>query len=187
MDKRTFIALPVTISDSLKNQIRLLKDELKGMNVKWVETENMHLTLSFLGNTSLEQVKQIVLRVKEITSFYKAFPTRLKGLGAFKNVHNPQVLWIGIEADPTLELIYGDIQKVVDELGFDIESRPFKPHLTLGRVKSCSNDNNLKELFQKVAGKIDETFISNTIVYYESTLTPAGPVYKPISVFQLED
>lgn len=185
MDKRTFIALPVLLSQSLKKQAELIKNELKGLNVKWTEFENMHLTLAFPGNTSSAQVKDIRARLADITNLYHPFSVRLKGLGAFKSIHNPQVLWTGVEAEETLELIYGSIQKMIEGMGFTVEKRSFKPHLTLGRVKSFSANHNLEEVFEKNQATVDETFQSSEIIFYESILMPPGPVYKPISIHKL--
>lgn len=186
MVKRTFIAQSIKVSPVLKETTEVLKRDLKGTTVKWTELANMHLTLAFLGDTDLDQMNLISQKLKTITAVYRPFSIKLKGLGAFKSVNNPQVLWVGVEADDALGLLYRDVQKMTGDFGFATDNRSFKPHLTLGRVKSLSPSNNLKELFQEHSGKINEVFTADTIVYYESTLTPAGPVYKPISTYILK-
>lgn len=185
MVKRTFIAQTITVSSVLQEKAAILKRELQGITVKWTELSNMHLTLAFLGDTAPDQLNLISGELNKITSNYCSFTITLNGLGAFRSVSNPQVLWVGVEAEHVLGLLYRDIQKMIGNFGFATDDRTFKPHLTLGRVKSFSHSNNLKELYQEHSKELKYTFTADTIVYYESTLTPAGPVYNPISTHKL--
>jgi len=105
----------------------------------------------------------------------------------FKNISNPQVLWIGIDADNILEKIYHEIQNCAGSFGFEKDNRQYRPHLTLGRIKSFSAENNLKELCEKHSHQINETVDAETIIYYESILSPASPIYKPIQIYKLSD
>lgn len=185
MTKRTFIALVFTISDKLKNEIAEIRKNLRELNIRWVEFQNMHLTLSFLGETTGEQISQIKNNLENIVKNYNQFPVRLKKAGAFKSPSNPQVLWIGIEADEMLGYLYKDIQDLTEKSGFERDTRSFKPHLTIGRVKNFNRDHNLKEVLENQGAGISEIAVADSVVFFESILTSAGPVYKPIATYKL--
>lgn len=184
MLKRTFIALPVPVSEKLKNEIEFYKKNLQGLNIKWVEIKNLHLTLAFLGDTLPEQIIAIKEGLGKITSQHKPFAIKFTQAGAFKNLQNPQVLWIGLEANNSLRFIFSDIQKLIKSVGFVPENRPFKPHLTIGRVKSFTGENNLQS-FVNAREALKEVAMAKSVVFYESILMPAGPVYKDIEMYNL--
>lgn len=185
MSKRTFIALVFTISDKLKEDIAGIRRNLQDIQIKWVEFQNLHLTLSFLGDTSKEQIEKIMTRLEDLVKEYNQFPVRLRKAGSFKSFINPQVLWIGIEADEMLGYLYRDVQNLLATLGFEKDTRPFKPHLTIGRVKNYRPGHNLKTVLENQGTAINETAAAAAIVFYESTLTPEGPVYTPIRTYKL--
>ncbi|NJK94561.1 MAG: hypothetical protein HC905_06195, partial [Bacteroidales bacterium] len=83
--------------------------------------------------------------------------------GAFRSLKDPQVLWVGISSGKTLGLMYSEIQDLIEHAGFILDPRRFKPHLTIGRVKKCSSENNLIETVEKYTGIICETVCADTI------------------------
>lgn len=182
--KRTFIAQSIPLPESLKARITELRSKVQGVNVNWVELHNMHLTLAFLGDTSDEQIEYLRNALRELIPAFTQYKIRLKNTGVFRSLSHPQVLWIGIEAENTLLLLYREIQDVLANTGFEKDSRPFKPHLTIGRIKNFSTQNNLKEIVTTT--QIDETVYASTIVYYQSILKPSGPLYQPIESFSLK-
>ncbi len=184
MTKRTFIALPIPVTEKLNEETDFYKKNIHGLNIKWVETNNLHLTLAFLGDTSDQQIELIKSRLQEIVPKYQRFHIQLTYAGAFKSLANPQVLWLGIEAESILHEIYNDIKEMIQTAGFAPENRAFKPHLTIGRVKSFSRTHNLA-LVIKSREKFNEIVIADKIVFYDSILTQAGPVYKPIEKYGL--
>lgn len=184
--KRTFIAHIVHISDQLKEQIGEIKHNVKGLNMKWVELNNLHFTLAFLGDTMPEQISNVKEKLGVLTMKYPPFNIRLSHLGVFRNLRDPQVLWLGIEANKTLETIYYDVQKLIKDQGFKSESRPFSPHLTLGRVKNYLPYHNLQDVITQHGSAIHELTPVSTVVYFESILSSSGAVYNPIQTYQLQ-
>lgn len=184
MTKRTFIALPVPITEKLKEETDFYKKHVNGLNIKWVEMNNMHLTLAFLGDSSVQQIELVKKRLQEIVPKYYSFNIRLTRAGAFKSLHNPQVLWWGLEAGNVLQEIHNDIKEMIKDSGFEPENRSFKPHLTIGRIKNFSNTHNLAAVISS-RESLNEIVFADKIVFYESILMPAGPVYKPIEKYDL--
>lgn len=186
MPKRTFIALPVPASEKLIAETEFYRNNLEGLNVKWVEYKNLHITLAFLGDTSDDQITAIRQHLPSVVSGYSPFSLLLTCTGAFKSPQNPQVIWIGMEPAKTLDNLYRDIQQFIGNMGFERDNRPFRPHLTIGRIKGAAQSHNLPELI-KLSEGVNEKVITETIIFYESMLQPAGPVYKPIEVFNLKE
>ena len=181
---RLFIAIPLPqqIEELLGKIILSLKQTRA--NVKWVASNNIHLTLKFLGETDEKKVPHIIEDIKRAGSSCKAVNSRLEGLGGFPNLRKPRVIWAGLsEGVDTLAKIAGDIENGMEKLGFEKENRPFKSHLTLGRVK----DNfGMAELAKAIENyKLQpENFVLDKIVLFKSTLTPRGPIY--VRLFELE-
>lgn len=186
LTKRTFIAITMQVSENFLKAFARIRKDFQGANIKWVDPGNLHLTLSFLGNTTALQMEQIKNRLNSIVSIYQLIEIRLKGLGVFKDSHRPLVLWAGIEAAPSLDLLYQDIQELITSVGFKGDKKMFKPHLTLGRIKTIQGDNNLKDILYQYDQMIDETILAERIVYYESILGSTGPKYIPLQKYALK-
>ncbi|NJO69100.1 MAG: RNA 2',3'-cyclic phosphodiesterase [Bacteroidetes bacterium] len=163
MFERTFIAQHLSLSKDFLNIVDSFKRDLNGLDVKWVENHNLHLTLAFLGNTSDKQSQEIKAGLHVISQHFTTYEIRVSGLGAFRSLKDPQVLWVGISSGKTLGLMYSEIQDLIEHAGFILDPRRFKPHLTIGRVKKCSSENNLIETVEKYTGIICETVCADTI------------------------
>lgn len=183
--KRTFIAVKTELSKDNLLLYSEIKSKLKDSYINWVAADNMHLTLFFLGDTPEEQIPLILKELKISLSETKSFSFLLKGLGIFRNMHDPRVIWVGIENDNDLKKNKINIDKVLQKLGYKTEDREFKPHLTLGRIKNIKQKDSLRDLVEKYRDfTFQEIFVSE-VVFYESTLTPKGPIYKEIQKFKL--
>lgn len=185
MSKRTFAAIKVKPEGKLAETIQLINSELQNEKMKWVEFENIHITLHFFGETSIESIPDITESFKEIAQQFEPFQLRLSNLGVFKNLRRPRVLWVGIEPNDTIEQLYDTIQSNVAELGFDTDSRGFRPHLTLARIKFVDNLRKFRKLITQYADTHFQSVDVNEFTFYESKLTPQGPIYTPIETFTL--
>ncbi len=160
-------------------------------DVRWVTPERLHLTLKFLGSVPKEKVPEIEEVLRGIANNCLHFAIRLDGIGAFPSTRRPQTVWLGLGGDTAaLSTLADRIEAAVEPLGFARERRPFRPHLTLGRVRSSRGLRDLAtELEQratetsagiaKVEWRIDE------IALIRSDLKPTGPVYTELSRFPL--
>ncbi|MFH1823644.1 MAG: RNA 2',3'-cyclic phosphodiesterase [Candidatus Firestonebacteria bacterium] len=125
---RLFIG--IKLSDLLKKEISKVCEVLKGSNsdVKWIEIDNIHLTLKFLGEVKEEKLTDILDYIEEVVKNNPPFIFEIRGVGAFPNVKRPRVVWIGI-SNGKEDII--NIGKSLDEklhkIGFKNESREFNP------------------------------------------------------------
>ncbi|OFX90137.1 MAG: 2'-5' RNA ligase [Bacteroidetes bacterium GWF2_33_16] len=183
--KRTFVAVKSVLSEENFKLFSNIKSNLRDSTVNWVDTENMHLTLFFLGATNEEQIPVICRHLKEELENTTSFSFSLKGLGVFKSLLDPRILWIGIENADKLKVIKEKIDKALIKLDFKVEDREFKPHLTIGRIKYLKKENELENLLDRFTEyKFQEIEVAE-VVFYESILTNKGPVYKVIEKIHL--
>jgi len=177
---RCFIA--VELPPEARSELGRLADLLRraGANVKWVRPENAHFTLKFLGEVPEEAVPHIAESLDEEVRTAAPFEMSFSSLDVFPGWRYPRVLWVGLDGagDKAADLV-SRVEKAVKKHGFDPETRAFKAHLTLGRVKSRKNTENLREL--AAAAKITPVSVRfSSITFFKSDLTPSGPVYTPL-------
>jgi len=98
-------------------------------------TENMHLTLKFLGDISPENVNLLTQMLRAEAEFCRSFDMQIGGLASFPNLKRPRVIYIGIQAPVVLEALYNGIESASRRLGYESDERSFSPHLTIGRAK----------------------------------------------------
>lgn len=166
----------------IKIQERLRKT-IKG-DIRWVRPEGIHLTLKFFGYVYQSDVANISLVVKNNVAGMKALTLNVRNLGAFPTVTRPRVLWLGIDGD-TEALI--SLQAKTDtgfhEYGFKKEERPFRPHLTLARVKEPKELVGLAEAVKKNEDYVAGSFTVNGLTLFKSDLRPTGALYTKLSDF----
>ena len=180
---RTFIAIEIDPphKQKLTNLISTLKQS--DSEVKWVNGTQMHLTLKFLGNIEETKVQEISDALTSIANSTREFTITLSNIGTFPNVKRPRVIWIGIDKGKNeLKLLAGQIETELEKLGFPKETRDFKSHLTLGRVRSPKNLKNLTKLLTEVSFQSESAIKINKLILFQSTLTPKGAIYKKITL-----
>jgi RNA 2',3'-cyclic 3'-phosphodiesterase len=106
-----------------------------GPDVRWVDESKLHLTLKFLGEQSETLVAPLSAALDHAAARSRELDLQLGAIGAFPNFRRPRVVWVGVAPDPKLELLHHDIEVACDGLGLSIDGRPFRPHVTLGRVE----------------------------------------------------
>lgn len=177
---RAFIA--VDLDPALKAAVQDLIRALEGTRaeVRWTKPGGYHLTLKFLGEIDEPTVERVKAVLRAAASRHKAFPLRLHGTGAFPGERGPRVLWLGIEAGPELTALQSDLEAALEAEGFLREGRPFKPHLTLGRVKG---PDRLDKVMAELAKHADDDLGGMTAVkvaLFESRLRPDGAEYHVV-------
>jgi len=185
MNKRLFLAinLPQQIKEQIFDLVLKLQKANKNKPIKWVEKDNFHLTLHFLGDTPEEKIPNIAQTLKPIIADFKILDLKLSNsISAFPDLSNPKVIFlelIELNGKQTLKL-QRKIGEALEGLGFKIDSRPFRLHLTLGRVK-------FKSSIQIPDFQLPSTnFQINSIELIESQLTPNGSIYSIITKFALK-
>jgi 2'-5' RNA ligase len=183
--KRIFIAIKVEPDEILMKMISAFKSGLSGENIKWTSPDNIHITLVFLGDTEEKQIRIISDILKEGCEGFRKFELMIRGTGVFKSINDPSVIWAGIEPSERFIKLYELIMSGLKTTGVLQEERPFKPHLTLGRIKHAKQITDLKKLFEIYGDvEIQKVFV-NEVILFESILLQTGPLYKPISKFSI--
>ncbi|MEZ4644774.1 MAG: RNA 2',3'-cyclic phosphodiesterase [Chloroflexota bacterium] len=173
---RTFIA--VHLPDTVKTELGLVNDVLAGQvpahSVRWVQPNLMHLTLRFLGETAVADLPVLTANLDKLAAQYAPLTLQLDNLGCFPNRSRPRVIWVGLTGETNALLqLQGDVETAVAALGWPREDKPFRAHLTLGRVK---DGRLLKDVAWGTAVK--KLAVPVTAVHLiESQLRPSGPIY----------
>jgi 2'-5' RNA ligase len=173
---RTFIAieLPAETRSYLFQSGQKMAENIPDRVVRWVAPENMHLTLRFLGDTPEDKLPVISAELDAITQDFQPFTLHLDELGCFPNRKRPRVIWAGLSGQlKPLNALQSRIEKAVQSLGWEAENRPFRAHLTIGRVKDSSQAARLT-WEQPLEKQVIPAAAVNLI---ESQLRPSGPVY----------
>ena len=183
---RTFIA--VLISEELKRRIALVQEEFKKVapEVKWVAEENFHVTLKFLGNVNAGSLGRISEAVAAAANGIEPFEIEVGGVGAFPSSRRPRVIWVGVTAGKQeLVELAGRVDKQLEKLGFAREDRPFKSHITIGRVKEGQGVENLVPALERAQVGYLGTVHVGSIALMKSDLRRDGPVYSVLSEISL--
>jgi RNA 2',3'-cyclic 3'-phosphodiesterase len=186
---RLFIAaeLPPAVKEVLKGaQMRLRQGNPP---VKWVAPGAMHLTLKFLGETQTGRVPGIVAAMRSALEGRGPIGLRLEGAGAFPKLSRPSVVWAGVGGE-TAELARAaaDLDAALAALGFPRENRPFRAHLTLGRVRREASADQLERLGSAVYAlpRLDSVaWTVERVVLFRSELLREGPVYTQLDAITL--
>lgn len=181
---RAFIA--IELSDEAKAVLADVSETLANQTpsgaVKWVEPQRMHLTLRFLGNTPLDKLDELAAALDAVAEQHAPFRLALNALGCFPNGRRPRVIWVGVEGDVArAQALRATIEEAIEPFGWEPEEKPFKPHLTLGRVKDHKASIDLPWGQGVAPAEINV----REIVLFESQLRRSGPIYTARHVSKL--
>jgi len=179
---RTFIA--VDLDKGVRHRTIALQETLmkSGTEVKWVEPENLHVSLLFLGEVEDREVIDVCRVVEEVAQKHPSFLMRVETVGCFPNPRRPRVLWVGIgEGAQALCAVHDALETQLLDLGYRREDRKYSPHITLGRVKSDRPTEKLTSALSQQAGWKGGEIQVREILVMGSKLTPTGPEYTILS------
>lgn len=181
---RAFLA--IDLDNDLKPKINKIMKEFKTIDtkIKYVELLNLHLTLKFFGEIDTDGLELLQEKIANVVSQFKPFNIKIKGCGAFPNNNHIKVIWVGIEGDEIIKKLHDQLDEEFVKIGFDKDKR-FSTHLTIGRMKSAKNKNQVKSTIEEFSDiEIGEMEV-NKITLKKSTLKPSGPIYEDLKVFEL--
>ncbi len=182
---RTFIAIKITPGKKLGEIYSAFKKSLNDDLINWVDFDNLHITLRFVGETSKEQAKQITGILDAISERYQPFQIDITGVGVFKNNSKPRVLFFSVGNDKVLKQLTGEINEKLVSPGLFPEKVNFHPHLTIGRIKYINDKNEFYSLVNRYADNKIQQVVVSEIIFYRSILSSSGPTYKPIKIVNL--
>lgn len=181
---RAFVALevPAGVLDAVFSFQRELAGV--GADIRLVGRENLHFTLKFLGEISDADAQKASSRLAALS--ISGGTAEVRGAGAFPNLSGPRVVWAGVAKDDEEKVvsIARGVESALAGLG-EQDSRPFRPHLTVARVRSGRNVDRLAEL---IRSNSDRAFGSASFTEFKlksSNLTSSGPEYSDVGVFPL--
>lgn len=181
---RAFLAIDV--DEDLKAKMYRIIKEFKQIdaNIKYVDLQNLHLTLKFFGDIDIEGIDLLSSKISKVVEGFDSFDLKIKGCGAFPNTNRIKVIWLGLENDEIVKELHDELDKEFVRLGFDKDKR-FSSHLTIGRMKSAKGKTKVKSTIEEFDDVEIGSMSVNSIILKKSTLTPQGPIYEDLKIFEL--
>ena len=183
---RLFVA--INLPDTLRHDIWTATAALReaGFPVRWTDESVLHLTLKFLGEADSSQLTEITGALDKVVDGNRSFVLPFGGFGAFPSVERPRLIWVGCEGVPPLELMQHGLEVGMERLGFPVEGRPFRPHLTLGRVHKDARPGAFRGLGKILEGlEYAGACTVASVELMESRLGPGGARHQPVHSVRL--
>ncbi|MDD5712354.1 MAG: RNA 2',3'-cyclic phosphodiesterase [Smithellaceae bacterium] len=182
---RAFLAVdpPPEVLEKMAVLQREQKKAISGV-ISWVRPEGMHLTLKFFGNIDPARIGDIAEVVRDKTSAQRKLSFEVRSLGVFPDANRPRVIWLGMKGDvEELRTLQKDIDRSLQKIGFPPEDKPFRPHLTLGRIKTPKGLIGLARAIEKGEDVSAGSFSCDRLILFKSELTSAVALYTRLAEF----
>jgi 2'-5' RNA ligase len=182
---RAFLA--VCLSPAVQERLVRLKRDLtaSGAGVRWTRDEGLHLTLKFLGSVTVDRLASLRDTLAASLRDIASFSARAAGLGVFPRPQRPRIIWVGVQA-PDLPRLAELIERAASRLGFAAEERPFRGHVTLGRIKDPRRWKPVAAALQEHCNEDFGTFAVRHVTAFRSDLQRGGSVYTEIWTIPLQ-
>jgi 2'-5' RNA ligase len=177
---RLFVAIPPP--EAVRDRLVGLQGGVPG--ARWVDVDNLHLTLRFLGEVDDPAAADLDAALSRIRA--PAFDMALAGVDLFGSQRKPATLWAGVDAPPALGHLRDKVDRAAVAAGFDPDSRKFKPHVTLARLKDAPRERLGRWLAENGLFRT-EPFRVTEFALFRSDLRADGPVYSELAVYPLDD
>lgn len=150
-------------------------------DLAWTSREQRHLTLKFLGDVPDDAGSRLIDAAEHVAARHRRMEMSIAGIGAFPNFRRARVVWIGVDQEPRLELLHHDLEIACEQAGFEVEGRPFRPHVTLARVRTPLTVERARMLARVARSvRVQATELVERITLFESTLAPSGARYRRV-------
>lgn len=185
---RCFIAIDP--SSEVVAQISEVRRDLadSGADVRWSREEGLHCTLKFLGAVGEERIAPIGEALRAALGGIPSFSVEARGIGVFPSPQKPRVVWVGLDdagGGSAVAALAQRVESALVPLGFQPEERPFRAHLTLGRVRSNRGWTRLAERLNQHGAAECGSFRVEAVVLYRSELERGGSVYTSLATIPL--
>jgi 2'-5' RNA ligase len=180
---RSFLAFDIE-SDTVLNKLAAAQKLLvqTGADLKLVEPQNIHITVRFLGNITPAMAEKTFEEMKRIQ--FIPFNVKINGLGAFPDPRYPRIVWAGIaNGADQLKCVFSQLEPRLCSLGFTPDAKGFSPHLTIARVRSGRNKQQLNKFITENADYEFGAVNAKCLRLKKSDLTPRGPIYSTLKEF----
>ena len=166
-------------------ELPLINLELGNVHSKWVNAENYHLTVIFIGETELEHIDKISMALHQIVAHIPSFSFKIKGIGKFQNRRSSGVLWLGVEDNAVLKTLHNEVSNALLKLLPNLKNlyKDYTPHITVARIKDREELSSFKLLLDKLNLNVLQKV--NEILLYESVSNAHGVDYSVLERFAL--
>jgi 2'-5' RNA ligase len=182
---RLFFAVPVP--DEARAAVGELMERVQGevgdgrARIRWVRVEGLHLTLRFLGPTPKGSLPPLVAGQDSVARAAAPFQVVLHGGGAFPSVARPRTLWVGVvDGDAELAALSRDLTAAAEGCGLHVETKPFAPHLTVGRTDGLRQGPQAAQALEAAGRELEIRFEADRIGLYRSILGDGPARYEPV-------
>jgi 2'-5' RNA ligase len=155
-------------------------DALADARISWVNPENYHVTLRFLGDTKVADIKQIKDALQKKIELPPRLSLQLIGPESFGPRKGPRVIWLGFEQDEPFHSLKASTDRALEKCGWPLSDHPFRAHLTLGRVRSLKDTARYHEIIEKMKETFTGRAEADRLVFYKSELGESGPTYTAL-------
>jgi 2'-5' RNA ligase len=184
---RTFIGLPVRVDHHFLGARSELIAALEGERISWVAPDCYHLTIRFIGDTEVAAVRPIGKSLLEHVEVPPDNEVHLYQLGSFGPRKKPRVVWVGFEENGIFEMLRGGVDRALEANGIPPEPQPFRPHLTLGRIRGLNDLQRFHQTIDHMKGRFSQKVYLDRLALFRSELASGGPVYTPLMEMKLGD
>jgi len=184
--KRLFAAIKIEPGDEFMSVYRNLKHDLRYEKIKWVEDQNIHITLKFFGETEESKIDAIGAVIQKRATATPEFHLLLKSLGIFGSSYAPKVVWTGIQPHDLMVSLMKNLHHDLQAAGYDPDRQNLVPHLTLGRIKLLNDKVIFQRTIERYKGLASSQMPVKELILFESILHREGPEYRALGQFPLK-
>jgi 2'-5' RNA ligase len=175
------VELPAAVRDAAAEHVARLRRDFPGARASWPRTASLHVTLKFLGEIGAGRVEELSSAARAASAALEPFELSVEGAGTFPPSGAARVLWLGIRDETgRLARLYRQLEDECATAGFGRESRAFKPHLTLARLRPSPDALAVSEAHRRTPFG-PHRFRASELVVLRSELAPGGSRYTPLS------
>ena len=186
---RLFLAVnfPAAVRRDIRAATAPMRDAPRDRGaVTWLDDDHLHLTLKFLGEQPDASVGPLRAALDAAVSPHAAFTLDVGGMGAFPNLRAPRVVWMGVSQDPKLELLQHDVERACEALGFPLDARAFRPHITLGRTRDRVARDDARAIAAAARGvRFHASAPARSVDLMQSELGPRGARHTVLAALAL--
>jgi len=183
-NKRLFAAIKIYPDAQFTDTYTHLKQALDHNIIKWVDIQNIHITLKFIGETVPDEVPVIQSALAKAIEGIEPFELQLANTGIFGSRYNPKVIWFGISHNQMLLDLVKNVASNLEEAGIYGDRQNFVPHLTIGRIREIRDKNHFQQLIECFRDITLQKQSVEGFELYESILQREGPIYNVIESYR---
>ncbi len=183
--KRLFLAIQTLPSVEYLAIYERLKHRLRMDMISWIDPHSAHLTLKFFGETPVDRIEKIINSINNGINLSHPFEFSLDKIGVFGSSHSPKIIWLGVENQEKIIQLHNDIMKSLRIIGYFPDPGNFVPHITLGRIKKCTDKQWFWDSIEEAKNKDIQQIKVTKLILFESVLQRKGATHTQIAEFRL--